>query len=89
VSSLEFPTERFLATCARETMINEWDTRGTEIGEGVQSLGWASKEEESWWKIGIFVGEYQWVVGILSCEWTMRDHPLLWITSLISGVTVC
>ena len=22
--SLEFPTERFLATCARETLINEW-----------------------------------------------------------------
>jgi hypothetical protein len=25
VSSLEFPTEIFLATCARETLINEWD----------------------------------------------------------------
>jgi hypothetical protein len=25
VSSLEFPTERFLATRARETLINEWD----------------------------------------------------------------
>jgi hypothetical protein len=23
--SLEFPAERFLATCARETLINEWD----------------------------------------------------------------
>jgi hypothetical protein len=22
--SLEFPTERFLATCARETLIKEW-----------------------------------------------------------------
>jgi hypothetical protein len=32
-------------------------------------------------KIRIAVGEYQWVVGFLSCEWTMRDHPLLWIAS--------
>jgi hypothetical protein len=45
-SSLEFPTERFLVTCAIETMINEWDTRGTEINEGVHSLGWAGREEE-------------------------------------------
>jgi hypothetical protein len=25
VSSLEFPVVRFLVTCARETLINEWD----------------------------------------------------------------
>jgi hypothetical protein len=24
--SLEFPAERFLDSCARETLINEWDT---------------------------------------------------------------
>jgi hypothetical protein len=87
-SFLEFPTKRFLVTCARETLINEWDARGTEISEGVHSVGWAGQEEESWWKIRIAVGEYQWVVGFLSCEWTMRDH-LLWITSLSSGVTCC
>jgi hypothetical protein len=23
----------------------------------------------------------------MSCEWTVRDHPLLWIASLSSGVT--
>ena len=27
VSSLEFPVEKFLATCARETLINEWDAQ--------------------------------------------------------------
>jgi hypothetical protein len=42
--------------------------KGTEIGEGVHSLGWAGREEERWWKIGIVVGEYQWVVGFLSRE---------------------
>jgi hypothetical protein len=26
VSSFEFPVERFLVTCVRETLINEWDT---------------------------------------------------------------
>ena len=52
-SSLEFPDERFLVTCARETLINEWDAQETKISEGVQSLGWASREEESWWKIKI------------------------------------
>jgi hypothetical protein len=63
VSSLEFPVERFLVTCARETLINEWDTRWTESSEGVHSLGWEGQEEESWRKFGIVVGEYQWVVG--------------------------
>jgi hypothetical protein len=24
-NSLEFPAERFLVACARETLINEWD----------------------------------------------------------------
>jgi hypothetical protein len=40
MSSLEFPTERFLVTCARETLINEWDARGIEISEEVYSMGW-------------------------------------------------
>jgi hypothetical protein len=31
VSSLEFPAERFLVSCARETMISEWDAQGTVI----------------------------------------------------------
>jgi hypothetical protein len=62
-SSFEFPAERFLVTYAREILINEWDARGTDISEGVHSLGWEGQEEESWWKIGIDVGEYQWVVG--------------------------
>jgi hypothetical protein len=63
VSSLEFPVERFLVTCARETLINEWDARWTESSEGVHSLGWVGQEEESWRKFRIVVGEYQWVVG--------------------------
>jgi hypothetical protein len=88
-SSLEFPTEIFLVTYARETLINEWDDRGTEINEGVHSLGWTGQEEESWWKIRIVVGRYQWVVSFMSCEWTVRDHPLFWITSLNSGVIFC
>jgi hypothetical protein len=57
-SSLEFPAERFLVTCAIDTLINEWDARGTKISEGVHSLGWAGREEESWWKIEVVVGEY-------------------------------
>ena len=87
--SLEIPAKRFLVGCARETMINEWDNRGTKIREGVHSLGWTGQEEESWWKIGIVVGRYQWVVSFMSCEWIVRDHPLFWITSLKSGVTCC
>ena len=75
--SLVFPTKRFLATCARETLINEWDAQGIEISEGVHSLGWIGQEEESWWKIRIVVGRYQWVVSFMSYEWTMGDHPLL------------
>jgi hypothetical protein len=63
-----------LVTYDRETMINEWDSQGTDIIEGVHSLGWAIREEERWWKIEIVVGEYQWVVGFMSCEWTVRDH---------------
>jgi hypothetical protein len=87
--SLDIPAERFMVTCAREIPINEWDTRGNNINEGVHSLGWTSQEEERWWKIGIVVGRYQWVVVFMSCEWTVRDHPLLWITSLSSGVNDC
>jgi hypothetical protein len=37
-SSLEFPGGRFLATWAKETLINEWDAQGTEITKGVHSL---------------------------------------------------
>jgi hypothetical protein len=88
-SSHEFPAERFLVTCARETLINEWDAQGTEISEEVHSLGWEGREEESWWKIGIVVGYYQWVVSFLSFERTMRDHLLLWISSPSSRVTCC
>jgi hypothetical protein len=62
VSFIEFPTEISLVTCARETLINEWDAQGTESSEGVLSLGWADQEEERWRKFGIVVGEYQWVV---------------------------
>jgi len=54
-----------------------------KINEGVYSLCWESKEEERWWKIGVIVGEYQWVVVFMSYEWTVKDHPLLWIPSLI------
>jgi hypothetical protein len=64
VSSLEFPVVRFLVTYARETLINEWDARWTESSEGVHSLGWAGREEESWRKFRIVVGECQWVVGL-------------------------
>jgi len=56
--SLEFPAERFLVTCARETLINERNARGTKSSEGVHSLGWAGQEEENWKKFGIAVGEY-------------------------------
>jgi hypothetical protein len=38
-NSLEFSTERFFVIYARETLINEWDTQGTENSEGVHSLG--------------------------------------------------
>jgi hypothetical protein len=34
VSSLEFPTEIFLVTCARETLINKWDTNGLRAVKG-------------------------------------------------------
>jgi hypothetical protein len=74
VSSLEFPIVRFLVTCARETLINEWDgPNGLRASEGVHSLGWEGQEEESLVEIRIVVGEYQWVVGYPSCEWTVRD----------------
>jgi hypothetical protein len=44
---LEFPIERFLVVCAKETPINKWDAQGTDISEGVHSLGWTGQEEES------------------------------------------
>jgi hypothetical protein len=88
-SSLEFPTERFMVTCASETLINEWDAQGTDISEGVHSLGSTGQEEEGWWKIEIVLGRYEWVVSFMSCEWIVRDHPLLWIASLSLGVFGC
>jgi len=66
VSYFEFPTERFLVSCAKETLINEWDAWGTESSEMVHSLCWASQEEESWRKFRITVEEYQWVVSFKS-----------------------
>jgi hypothetical protein len=64
VRSLELPTTIFSVTYARETMINEWDARWTEISEGVHYLGWAGQDEESWRKFDKVVGDYQWVVRI-------------------------
>jgi len=60
-------------------MINKWDIRWNESSEMVHSLGRVGREEESYWKIGIVVGKYHWVVVFLSFEWTMKDHPILWI----------
>jgi hypothetical protein len=40
-------------------------------------------------KIGTVVERYQWVVSFMSCECTVRDHHILWITSLNSRVTGC
>jgi hypothetical protein len=62
VSSFEFPAERYLDTYAKETMINERDTRWTKSSEEVHSLGCVCQEEESWRKFGIVVGENEWVV---------------------------
>jgi hypothetical protein len=42
--SLEFPAEIFPTSYASETLINEWDARGTDIGEGIHSLGWTGQE---------------------------------------------
>jgi hypothetical protein len=88
-SSLEFLADKLLVTCARETLINEWDAQGTKISEWFHSLGYTGQEEERWWKIEIVVGRYQWVVSFMSCEWKMRDHLLLWITSLNLRVIFC
>jgi hypothetical protein len=63
MSSLEFPIERLLITCARETLIKEWDSQCIEKSERVHSLGWVGQEEESWRKFEINVGDYLWVVG--------------------------
>ena len=76
-----------MVTYARETLLNKWDAQENNISEGVHSLGWIGQEEESWWKIRIVVGKYQWDVSFMNYEWTVRDHPLLWITSLSLGVT--
>jgi hypothetical protein len=64
VSSLEFPAERFMVTYARETLINEWDARGTKRSEGVHSFGWVGQEEERRRKFGTVLGEYHWVVDL-------------------------
>ena len=63
MSSLEVLAKIFLVTCAKETLINKWDAQWIESIEGVHSLGWVGQEEESWRKFGVFVGEFQWVVG--------------------------
>jgi hypothetical protein len=52
ISSLDFPAERFLVFCARETLINEWDARGNEISEGVHSLGWTGQGKRVGGKLG-------------------------------------
>jgi hypothetical protein len=87
VSSLEFLSRDILSYMCQRDPRNEWDVWWTESNEGVHSLGWESREEESWWKIKIIVGEYQWIVGLW--EWTMRDNHILWIVSPISWVTCC
>ena len=46
-SSLEFLVVRFPVTYAREIMINEWDFEWIKSSEGVHSLGWEGREEES------------------------------------------
>jgi hypothetical protein len=52
VSSLEFPVVRFLVPCAKETLINEWDSQWIESTEEVHSLGWVGQKEDNWWKLG-------------------------------------
>jgi hypothetical protein len=83
--SLEFPVERFLVTCGRETLINEWDSHWTERSEGVHFLGWEGQEEEReeiWDNYRrILVG-----CGILSFEWIVRGTLFLWIPSPSSRV---
>jgi hypothetical protein len=66
--------------------MKKWDALVSNISEGVHSLCWAGQEEESWWKIGIVVGRYQWVLTFMRCECTVRHHPLLWITRIILRV---
>jgi len=78
VRSFEFPIEIFLATCAIETLINEWDALWTKSNDGVHSLVWEGQEEESWRKFGIVVGKYQWVVRY----WAMRG---LWEAPFFCG----
>jgi hypothetical protein len=61
--------------------------------EGMRSMKgyipWVGKFERKriGGKIEIVLGEYQWIVGFMSCEWTVKDHPLLWITRPGSRVT--
>jgi hypothetical protein len=64
VSSLKFPIVVLLVTFDKERFINDRDAQWIAISEGVHSLGWAGREEESWRKFMIIVGECQWVVGL-------------------------
>jgi hypothetical protein len=38
---------RFLVTCAKETLINEWDVHWTKNNEGVHSFGWHVKRKRA------------------------------------------
>jgi hypothetical protein len=69
----------FFITYAIETLTNKWDARWTKNNEGVHSLGWEGQEEERWRKFRIFVGEYQWVVGLSELSVDNERHPLFWI----------
>jgi hypothetical protein len=89
VSSLEFPTEILLVTCANKTLINEWDAQWTKSSEGVHSLGWEGQEKGSWRKFEIVVLEYQWVVGNMRYGWIERDTLFLWIPSPNLGMICC
>jgi hypothetical protein len=64
VNSLDFLVVRLLVTYARETLINESDSKWTERNRGVHSLGWAGREDESRRKFRIVVGECQWAMGL-------------------------
>jgi hypothetical protein len=86
ISSLEFLDERFLSTCARETLINEWDAYGLrEVKGAFLGLGTSrGREIEEIWDscrrepMGFM---------ILGCEGNVRGTLLLWIPSPSSGVS--
>jgi hypothetical protein len=60
-SSLEFPAERFLVTCARETLINEWH------------IPWAIPDKQ--WYIP-WVNPDKWMVHPLGYPDKWMIHPL-------------